>query len=315
MGSFFVAANAVVPFICYMSYGYLIRHLGFGDEAFYKRLNQIVFKAFFPLMMFNSLYNSKADFQTNTKLALTAVVILLTAILLSVLLTPLFVKGNPQRGVVAQATWRSNTLMFALPLAVSMYGDEAGSLASIVIACCVPIYNIAAVFILEYFRRTEGEKTSAAKMLRNILTNPLIIGAIAGLVFRGLHIPLPACILKPIKSISDMTSPLAIFICGATLVLPDIRKNIKLITICTVLKLVVLPAIVTTICYLLGFRGIELFILFSLYATPLANAIFPMSQSMGGDGELAGEMLAISTVSSMFTIFLWIIALNSVGVF
>ena len=40
-----------------------------------------------------------------------------------------------------------------------------------------------------------------------------------------------------------------------------------------------------------------------------------MSQSMGGDGELAGEMLAISTVSSMFTIFLWIIALNSIGVF
>ena len=276
MGSFFVAANAVVPFICYMSYGYLIRHLGFGDEAFYKRLNQIVFKAFFPLMMFNSLYNSKADFRTNTKLALTAVVILLIAILFSVLLTPLFVKGNPQRGVVAQSTWRSNTLMFALPLAVSMYGDEAGSLASIVIACCVPIYNVAAVFILEYFRRTEGEKTSAAKMLRNILTNPLIIGAIAGLVFRGLHIALP---------------------------------------ICTVLKLVVLPAIVTTICYLLGFRGIELFILFSLYATPLANAIFPMSQSMGGDGELAGEMLAISTVSSMFTIFLWIIALNAAGVF
>ena len=152
-------------------------------------------------------------------------------------------------------------------------------------------------------------------MLRNILTNPLIIGAIAGLVFRALHIPLPACILKPIKSISDMTSPLAIFICGATLALPNIRKNIKIISICTALKLIVMPAIVTTISYLLGFRGVELFILFSLYATPLANAIFPMSQSMGGDGELAGEMLAISTVSSMFTIFLWIIALNSFGVF
>ena len=314
MGSFFVAANAVVPFICYMSYGYLIRHLGLGDEAFYKRLNQIVFKAFFPLMMFNSLYTSKADFRTNTKLALTAVMILLVAISLTVLLTPLFVKEDPRRGVVAQSTWRSNTLMFALPLAVSMYGDEAGSLASIVIACCVPIYNIAAVFILEYFRRSDGEKTSGAKMLRNILTNPLIIGAIAGILFRVLHIVLPACIVKPIKSISDMTSPLAIFICGATLVLPDIRKNIKLISICTGLKLVVIPAIVVTICSLLGFRGIELFILFALFATPLANAIFPMSQSMGGDGELAGEMLAISTVSSMFTIFFWIIALNSIGV-
>lgn len=315
MESFLVAANAVVPFICYMSYGYLIRHLGFGDDAFYKRLNQIVFKAFFPLMMFYSLYTSKANLSTNARLALTAIAILLVAILLSVLLTPLFVKENPRRGVVAQSIWRSNTLMFALPLAVSMYGEEAGSLASIVIACAVPIYNVAAVFILEYFRRTEGEKTSVPRLLRNILTNPLILGAIAGLLFRALHIGLPACILKPIKSISDLTSPLAIFICGATLVLPNIRKNLKIISICVFMKLVAVPAVVTTLCYLLGFRDEELFILFALYATPLANATFPMSQNMGGDGELAGEMLAISTVVSMFTIFLWIVGLNAVGVF
>ncbi len=315
MESFFVAANAVVPFICYMSYGYLIRHLGFGDEGFYKRLNQIVFKAFFPLMMFYSLYTSKANLSTNARLALTAVGMLLVIILLSVLLTPVFVKENPRRGVVAQSIWRSNTLMFALPLAVSMYGEEAGSLASIVIACAVPVYNVAAVFILEYFRRTEGERTSGGKMIRNILTNPLIAGAIAGVLFRVLHITLPSCILKPIRSISDLTSPLAIFICGATLVLPNIRKNIKIISICVFMKLVAVPAIVTGLCYFLGFRDEELFILFALYATPLANATFPMSQNMGGDGELAGEMLAISTVVSMFTIFFWIVGLNALGVF
>lgn len=68
MTSFLIAVNAVVPFICYMAYGYLFRHLGYGDEAFYKKLNKIVFKAFFSLLMFNSIYTADIDLKSNARL-------------------------------------------------------------------------------------------------------------------------------------------------------------------------------------------------------------------------------------------------------
>ena len=66
--------------------------------------------------------------------------------------------------------------------------------------------------------------------------------------------------------------------------------------------------------YMLGIRGVELFLILAVYATPVATASYPMAQNMGGDGELAGQMVVISTVASVGTLFLWIFLLNSIGV-
>ncbi len=315
MQSFLIAANAVIPFICYMMYGYLIRYLGFGDDAFYKRLNQIIFKAFFPMLMFNNLYTADIDIGSHAALLAIFIGILVAIIVLCVIIVPLVIKENPRRGVIIQSIWRSNTLMFAYPLCVTMYGEESGALASLVIAAIVPIYNIGAVIIFTIFDREKNSKIDVGSILLNILTNPLIVGAIAGALFKGLGIVVPQSIAKPIANFAAMTTPLSIFILGATLSIPDIGKNLKPIVATLSLKLVVVPAIVLVVMYLIGYRGAELFIAFILYATPLAGASFPMAQNMGGDGELQGQLLAISTVASLFTIFLWIMCLTSIGLF
>ena len=315
MQSFFIAANAVIPFICYMLYGYIIRHLGYGDDAFYTRLNQIVFKAFFPILMFNNLYSADIDLGENASLIAIFTGVLIAIILLCIVLVPVFVKENPRKGVVIQSIWRSNTLMFAYPLCVSMYGEDYGALASLVIATIVPVYNIGAVIIFTLFDRSAGSKVDVKKILMNIITNPLIVGAITGAVFKFAGWQIPASVMKPISNFANMTTPLAIFILGATLSLPDIGKNMNIIVVTLFLKLVAVPAFILGLMYMLGYRGPELFIAFILYATPIAGASFPMAQNMGGDGELQGQLLAISTVLSLFTIFFWIMSLTAVGIF
>ena len=315
MNSFLIAANAVVPFICYMLYGYIIRAVGLGDEKFYKKLNTIVFKAFFPLLMFNNLYSANIDFGANVSMIGIFSVVLIAIILLCVLLVPLIVKENPKRGVVIQSIYRSNTLMFAYPLCVSMYGEEVGAVASLVIATIVPIYNICSVVIFSIFDRQSGSKTDVKKIIKNILTNPLIVGAIAGAVFKLAGWQIPSSVMNPVAGFANMTTPLSIFILGATLDIPDIGKNMKYIVSVLSLKLIIVPALVTVLMYMTGYRGAELFIAFILYATPIAGASFPMAQSMGGDADLQGQLLAISTVMSLFTIFFWIVGLTSVGIF
>ncbi len=315
MNSFVIAANAVVPFICYMLYGYIARVVGLGDEKFYKKLNTIVFKAFFPLLMFNNLYTADIDFGANVSMIGVFSGVMMVIILICVLLVPLIVKENPKRGVVIQSIYRSNTLMFAYPLCVSMYGDEAGAVASLVIATIVPIYNICSVVIFSIFDRQSGSKTDVKKILKNIATNPLIVGAVVGAVFKLAGWQIPSSVMNPISGFANMTTPLSIFILGATLDIPDIGKNMKYIVSVISLKLVIVPAVVTVIMYMAGYRGAELFIAFILYATPIAGASFPMAQSMGGDAALQGQLLAISTVMSLFTIFFWIVGLTSLGIF
>ncbi|WP_036609227.1 AEC family transporter [Oribacterium sp. P6A1] len=315
MNSFMIAANAVIPFICYMLYGFIICRLGLGDDKFYNKLNKVVFKAFFPLLMFNNIYSADIDLGSNLSLIMVFCGVMMAIILLSMILVPLIVKENPKRGVVIQSIWRSNTLMFAYPLCVTMYGDEWGAVASLVIATVVPIYNICTVMIFSVFDRKNGSKTDLKKILKNIITNPLIVGAIIGGVFKLTGWVLPQSIEKPVEGFANMTTPLSILILGATLNIPDIGKNMKYIVSVLSLKLVIVPGIVTVIMYMAGFRGPELFIAFILYATPIAGASFPMAQNMGGDGDLQGQLLAISTVLSLFTIFFWIAGLTAAGIF
>ena len=56
MRSFIIAVNAVMPFLIYIVFGYGVRLCGLADEDFMNRLNKLIFKAFFPILMFNNLY-------------------------------------------------------------------------------------------------------------------------------------------------------------------------------------------------------------------------------------------------------------------
>lgn len=312
MENFWIAVNAVVPFCIYITSGLFARTIGLVAEDFMKQLNQMVFRAFFPIMMFYNLYSMDFSQRFDSKLVLVGVAALFVLVALLCLIVPVVVKENSRRGVIIQAIYRSNFVLFAIPLTESVFGSEGVALASMMIAVVVPIYNVVAVVVLEYFR---GGVPKIGQLAKNVLSNPMIMGAIVGFVFFGLHIYLPACVEKPVKAFSDLSTPLALFVLGSTLHFSSIRKNLKYLVSALGLKLVLIPSIIMVLAVKLQFRPVECFVLFAMFATPVAAASYPMAQNMGGDGELAGELVVTSTVVSVFTIFLWIYFLKSIGVF
>ena len=312
MENFWIAVNAVVPFCIYITFGLFARTIGLVAEDFTKQLNQMVFRAFFPIMMFYNLYSMDFSQRFDSKLVLVGVAALFVLVALLCLIVPVVVKENSRRGVIIQAIYRSNFVLFAIPLTESVFGSEGVALASMMIAVVVPIYNVVAVVVLEYFR---GGVPKIGQLAKNVLSNPMIMGAIVGFVFFGLHIYLPACVEKPVKAFSDLSTPLALFVLGSTLHFSSIRKNMKYLVSALGLKLVIIPSIIMMLAVKLQFRPVECFVLFAMFATPVAAASYPMAQNMGGDGELAGELVVASTVVSVVTIFLWIYFLKSIGVF
>ena len=310
MSSLLVAINAVVPFLFYITFGYGVRRIGLVDEAFLNRLNTLVFKAFFPILMFNNLYKVEPGFTLNPKMVAFAVSSLLLLELLLVLFVPRFVKDNPKRGVVIQAIYRSNFVLFGIPLTASIYGAGGTVMASMMIAIVIPLYNVTAVLILEMFH---GGKPKPAALLKNVCTNPLILGAVTGFVFFILGIKFPACIEKPIGQFSDLTTPLALFVLGGTMHVSSIRGNVKYLAPALSLKLVIVPAVIFALSMALGFTSLERFVLFTMYATPIAASSYSMAVNMGGDGELAGEFVVISTAVSVVTIFLWVFFLKEMA--
>ena len=98
-----------------------------------------------------------------------------------------------------------------------------------------------------------------------------------------------------------------------TLRFSSVKNHLKYLVPTLGFKLIVLPAIMLSIGYMVGLRELELFLLVAVYGTPVAAASYSMAQNMGGDGELAGEFVVISTVVSTVTLFLWIFFMKSVG--
>ena len=310
MESFLVAVNAVMPFRIYISFGYGVRMSGLVDEAFMNKLNKLIFRAFFPILMFNNLYKVEPGFTLDGRLVAVGVGSVLLLELILVFLVPKFVKGNPQRGVVIQAIYRSNFVLFAIPLTTSLFGETGSVLASMMVAIVIPIYNVTAVIILELFH---GGKSDIRVLVKNVCTNPLILGALVGFIFFMLQIKLPACIDETAAQFADLTTPLALFVLGGTLHFSAVRGNLKYLVPSLTVKMVFLPAVITALATAMGFGNLERFVLFTMYATPVATASYSMAQNMGGDGELAGQFVVISTAVSIVTIFLWVLFFKTMG--
>ena len=311
MESFLVAINAVIPFLCYISFGYAMKVKGVVKEEFLQQLNKMVFKVMYPFMTFYNIYKADASSLPRPIMLIFSGVSILALEVILVFIVPKIVKENPKRGVIIQAVYRSNFVLFGLPLTISVFGDTASSVAAMVVTVVVTIYNTTSVVILEMFN-SEG-KTTAKSLLLNVAKNPLLQGAVVGLIFFFLGIKVPKSLLTPIAAFADMTSPLALFVLGGTLHFNAIRGNLKYLVPTLSFKLLALPALMLAIAYQFGLRELELFLLLAIYGTPVAAASYPMAQNMGGDGELAGQFVVISTVVSVATLFVWIFFLKSVG--
>lgn len=310
MESFLVAVNAVMPFLIYISFGYGVRVSGLVDEAFMNKLNKLIFRAFFPILMFNNLYKVEPGFTLDGRLVAVGVGSVLLLELILVFLVPKFVKGNPQRGVVIQAVYRSNFVLFAIPLTTSLFGETGSVLASMMVAIVIPVYNVTAVIILELFH---GGRSDIRVLVKNVCTNPLILGALVGFIFFMLQIKLPACVDETVAQFANLTTPLALFVLGGTLHFSAVKGNLKYLVPSLTVKMVFLPAVITAFATAMGFGNLERFVLFTMYATPVATASYSMAQNMGGDGELAGQFVVISTAVSIVTIFLWVLFFKTMG--
>ncbi len=310
MGSFLIALNAVMPFFIYIAFGYLVRTVGIVDEAFLKKLNQMVFKVFFPIMMFCNLYSVNPGEGIHGKLIVTALLSLMAVIGVSVLIVPRIVRENPRRGVVIQALYRSNVALFMIPLMVSLYGEGSQVMATMLLAFMVPLYNVMAVIILEVYR---NGSISPMALVKNIVKNPMICGAAVGFLCFLLKVKIPPCVMKPLEQYSALCTPLGMFVLGGTLKFSRFRVDLRCVMWTLAVKMAVIPAVMLGVGFALGFSPVERFSLLAIYATPVAASTYPMAQSMGGDGDLAGELVVMSTLFSVVTLFFWIYGLDSLG--
>ncbi len=311
MENLILSANVVLPLFLLMLTGFCLRRFGVLEENTFKQMNKAVFKAFLPCLIYYNVYTSEVSEMFDKKLVLFSVVSILAMFGLLMLIVPLIEKDNKKRGVMIQGIFRSNFVIFGIPLSAAMYGDSIVGSAAVLIAVVVPVFNFLAVISLEVFRKG---KPDPVKILKGIVTNPLIISSVLGLGTMFLGIKLPGIIEKSISDLSKIATPLALVILGGSINFSKVRGNSRNLIICVLSRLVLVPAVFLTLASLAGFRNAELAILISVFASPTAVSSFTMAQQMNGDDELAGQIVVFGTSLCIITVFLWIFLFKQLGI-
>ena len=172
--------NAILPIIIPVMVGFFLKKINLLSQEFWGNLNKLVFKLMIPVLLFSNLY--LADLSTiNWAFVGFGAGSILVLFGIGLLVVMAF-KDRKQKGVILQATFRSNYAIIGIPLAVLLGGDKAQASAAVMAAVSVPIFNILAVIALSIYDHEEGQKIDVKDILKKIVTNPLIIGVVAGLL-------------------------------------------------------------------------------------------------------------------------------------
>ena len=319
MNSFIYSINSTVPIFLVMIVGWAIKQLGVIDDHFANVANKYVFKVALPVLLFRDL--SKADFYSQFDIRFVGYCAIVTIAMFGGvwIFTDLLMKDKTMRGSFIQCSCRSSAAILGMAFIQNMYSETG--MAPLMIVAAVPLFNVISVIALTFKANpVDGvsiedmpKKEGIKKAFFNILTNPIIIGIVIGLLASLIRLQLPAILDKTVNSIAQTATPIALICIGAGFEGRKAVKKIKPALAGTFIKLIGLAAIFIPIAVYMGFRNQELMAILIMLASPTTVTSYIMSKNMNNDEVLASSIIVLTTVLSSITLTGWIFILRSFG--
>ena len=311
MENLLLSFNVVAPLMVYILAGVLLRRFGVVSVDVCRALSRVVYYVAVPALVFVNILTSDFSAVLTDPFILVLAIGILLLFALSMWLVPRFCSDRRRCGPIVQGIFRSNDGIFGLAVALPLLGSDRMALMIAGITMTVPIYNTLAVTSMELFR---GGKPNVWTIGKRVVTNPIIIACVLGLLFGALHVTLPTFLLSSLTKIAGCCAPLGFLALGGTLTFASFRKNRRALSVVTLLRLVVVPIVYVGIVYLLGYRGEHLLVALIIFGAPAAVTTYAMACAMDGDDELAGGIVSLTSALSIPTMFLFIFLLKQLGV-
>ena len=314
MDNLIVTLNTVAPVFLITLLGVFLRRVGLISDRFVKDSSKLVFSVAVPVTIVLRLWRTDLGTAFNPNQILYIVIAAVLSLALAWLFSIPLIHEKKDRGVFVHGSARSNYVIFGWAIITNLFGEGGLGTAAIVLAFAVPLYNLLAVVILTLSARGEA-RLDVKGTLIDILTNPIVLAVIFSIPLALVDIPLPPILLKTGGYLSALSLPLALLGIGGSLDFASSREASKVAFAATVIKLVVIPAIFTYGAYLLGFAGVELGVMYVLFAGPAAITGFVMAEAMGANSRLAGNIILMTNLGVGLTMSLGIYICKSAGLF
>ena len=314
MADFIFSLNATLPIFLIMVLGWFLMRIGLFNKEFNKVADKYVFKVALPVLLFKDI--ATADIRSDFNLTFVLFCMITTTIMFLAIwgLSYILIKDKTQVGAFAQASARGSAAVLGIAFINNIYGNSG--MAPLMIVSAVPLYNILSVIILTFsadMGKGVDKWENIKKACLNVIKNPIIIGIFLGLPFSILGISIPQIPLKAVTSIAQTATPVALLVVGASFEGAKAIKKLKLTSIATFIKLVLLPLIFFPFAIAFGFRGSELVAILVMLGSPTTVTCYIMAKNMGNDEVLSSSIVVMATLLSSVTLTGWIFVLKVMG--
>ena len=230
------------------------------------------------------------------------------------LLAEIFIKDKSMIGSFVQGSFRGSAAILGIAFAQNIYGSSG--LVPMMIVASIPLFNIFSVIVLMRSANAgdTDKKAVLKKTLKGIVTNPIIIGIVAGIPFALLKVRFPVIIEKALTSVASLSTPLALIAIGGGFSTGAALKKWKPTLAASIIKLVIIPGIFLPVAVAMGFRNEEMVALLILTGAPTTVSSYIMAKNMSNDGVLASGIVVMTTLLSSVTLTVTIFILRSTGV-
>lgn len=304
--------NATIPVFLLMVLGFFFLKIGIFTDSFTKTMNTFVFKIALPVLVFQDLAQEDFTAVWDGKYVLFCFVATLLSIFLAVLISFIW-KDRSIQGEFAQSAYRSSAALLGIGFIQNIYGTSG--MAPLMIIGTVPLYNVTAVFLLSFLKpnRQKLDKKLLADTLKGVITNPIILGIAAGMIWSLLKIPQPTVMEKTVKYVANLATPLGLMALGASFDYKQAFKAIKPALSASGMKLLLFCMIFLPIAVKMGYTHDRLVAILVMLGSPTTVSCFVMARNMGHEGTLSSSTVMITTFFSAFTLTFWLYILRMMG--
>lgn len=312
MNNLIFSLNAVIPVFLMMVLGYILYKIGWMDDDFASKMNKFVFLIPLPVLLFHDLAAVDFSEMWDVRFVLFCFAATVVSIGIAAGVSCLW-KDKSIQGEFIQASYRSSAAILGIAFIQNIYGTSG--MAPLMIIGSVPLYNVMAVLVLSLFQpgRQGFSREMIKRTMKGIMTNPIMIGIAAGLLWSALRLPLPQILNKASSSVGAVATPMGLMAMGASFDFGRALDKAGPVLTAAFIKLAGFCAVFLPAAVWMGFREEKLTAILVMLGSATTVSSYVMAKNMGHEGILSAGVVMVTTLFSAFTLTGWLYLLRSMG--
>ncbi|MEE4357772.1 MAG: AEC family transporter [Desulfococcaceae bacterium] len=293
--------NALFPVFALIAMGRVMKVLRMTDDHFLKTADKMVYYIFFPAMLFWKIGGAGSGGGIDWPFCFAC----LSAILLIYLLSSLYIRlavGDYEAGSFSQSCYRFNTYI-GMAVIMNTLGEEGAGHFGVMVGFAIPLINVLAVSTLIWHSEKNFSTKERIRVLaKALISNPLIIACIAGIVYARFINTFPLFIDNTLRLFTLAALPLALFSVGGVLRFETLKDCFGMAFTAALIKLLLFPLIGYLSLRFFHVSGISFRVGMIFFALPASTAIYVLSSQLHSNTELASASIVLSTLLSFLSL-------------